>query len=69
LSEIIKLEPSTHYIPAMAGQRKGPSGLPVEKMTLTSEVHNTSLLYEIDALLNSDNGEIDVTGVYIYNSW
>ena len=49
----------------MAGQRKGPFVLPVEKMTLTSEVHNTGLLYDIDALVNKDNGEIDVTGVYI----
>ena len=30
-----------------------------------NEVRNTSLLYEIDALLKSDNGEIDVIGVYI----
>ena len=39
--------------------------MPVEKMTLANELHNTSLLYAIDALLNSDNGEIDVIGVYI----
>ena len=33
--------------------------------TLTFELHNTILLYEIDALLEKANGEIDVIGVYI----
>jgi hypothetical protein len=33
--------------------------------TLTSELHNTSLLYGIGALFKIPNAEIDVIGAYI----
>lgn len=37
----------------------------ISTSTLISELHNTSLLYGIDALFKIPNGEIDVIGVYI----